>query len=241
MGPSVELQAFRISRAAVTNAEFAAFVEDGGYRNHSLWTADGWAWREQEAADRPAYWLPKSTDGWTWRRYDSIEPLAPHEPVAFVNWFEADAWCRWAGRRLPTEMEWEAAALGEPDAGNNRLSSVKRRWPWGLSPPDRNRANIDHWSTGPVDVAACTDGDSAFGCRQMIGNVWEWTASTFLPFGGFSPDPYADYSQPWFGTRKVLRGGAWATHTRLANARYRNFFTPDRRDVIAGFRTCALP
>ena len=101
-------------------------------------------------------------------------------------------------------------------------------------------ANLDFGFDGPIDVAACAEGDSAFGCRQMIGNVWEWTASDFLPFAGFAADPYTDYSQPWFGTRKVLRGGCWATSARIARPSYRNFFTPDRNDVFAGFRTCAL-
>jgi iron(II)-dependent oxidoreductase len=157
----------------------------------------------------------------------------------FVNWYEAEAWCRWAKRRLPTEAEWEAAAIGEPAAGGSALSDGKRRWPWGEAEPDAALANLDLASDEPHDVAALAAGDSAFGCRQMIGNVWEWTASDFVPFPGFSADPYEDYSQPWFGTRKVLRGGSWATSARIARPGYRNFFTPDRNDVIAGFRTCA--
>jgi iron(II)-dependent oxidoreductase len=100
------------------------------------------------------------------------------------------------------------------------------------------RANLELASQGPLDVAACAAGDSAFGCRQMIGNVREWTASDFLPFAGFSADPYKDYSQSWFNTRKVLRGGGWATSARIARPAYRNFFTPERNDIIAGFRTC---
>ncbi len=158
----------------------------------------------------------------------------------FVTWFEAEAWCRWAGRRLPSEAEWEAAAIGQPVPDGLRLADVRRRWPWGDAAPTPAHANLDYAFDGPVDVAACADGDSAFGCRQMIGNVWEWTASDFLPFAGFAADPYKDYSQPWFGTRKVLRGGCWATSARIARPAYRNFFTPDRNDVFAGFRTCAL-
>ena len=236
---AVELQAFRIAKAPVTNAEFAAFVEAGGYRVREFWTEAGWAWRERARAERPVYWLPKHDGRWTWRRHTETEELAPDAPVAFVNWHEAQAWCRWAGRRLPTEAEWEAAAIGEPIAGGTRLADGKRRWPWGEAPPGDRHANLDFAFAAAVDVAAFPAGDSAFGCRQMLGNVWEWTASDFLPFPGFSADPYEDYSQPWFGTRKVLRGGSWATSARLARPSYRNFFTPERNDVIAGFRTCA--
>jgi len=236
----IEFAAFGIAKAPVTNAEFAAFVDDGGYKYRQFWSDDGWAWREREAVQRPVYWLSKNDGVWTWRRYDRIEELSPHAPVVFVNWYEAEAWCRWAKRRLPTEAEWEAAAVGEPAGDGTRLAAIKRRWPWGNEAPLRTRANLDFAFDGPLDVASCAVGDSAFGCRQMIGNVWEWTASDFVPFPGFSPDPYEDYSLPWFNTRKVLRGGSWAASARLARPRYRNFFTPERNDVIAGFRTCAL-
>lgn len=236
----VMLAPFRIARAPVTNARFAAFVEAGGYGAREFWSEAGWAWRQQRNAQRPVYWQAKHDGVWTVRRYREVEPLAPHAPVVFVTWFEAEAWCRWAGRRLPSEAEWEAAAIGEPAPDATRLADTRRRWPWGDEPPSPARANLDFACDGPVDVAACAAGDSAFGCRQMTGNVWQWTASDFLPFAGFSADPYADYSKPWFGTRKVLRGGCWASSARVARPAYRNFFTPDRCDVIAGFRTCAL-
>jgi len=236
----VGIAPFQIAKAPVTNAEFAAFVDAGGYRNREFWSAAGWAWRERAAAERPVYWMENAGGGWTWRRYRKIERLAPHAPVTFVNWYEAQAWCNWAKRRLPTEVEWEAAALGEPVPDGSRLADTKRRWPWGDASPRSAHANLDLAFDGPLDVAACTQGDSAFGCRQMIGNVWEWTASDFVPFAGFAADPYEDYSQPWFNSRKVLRGGAFATSARIARPGYRNFFTPERNDVIAGFRTCAL-
>jgi iron(II)-dependent oxidoreductase len=234
------LQPFKIARAPVTNAEFAAFVEAGGYRTREFWSDAGWTWRERRGAEQPVYWQGKRDGVWTARRYRLVEDLAPHAPVVFVSWFEADAWCRWAGRRLPTEAEWEAAAIGEPTIDGVRLMDRRRRWPWGDEPPTPERANLDFAFDGTVDVAALGESDSAFGCRQMIGNVWEWTASDFLPFAGFAADPYKDYSQPWFGTRKVLRGGCWATSARIARPAYRNFFTPDRNDVFAGFRTCAV-
>jgi len=234
----IELAPFQIARAAVTNAEFAEFVDDGGYRRQELWCDAGWSWRQARNAGHPVYWLARRDGVWTARHYREPRLLAPNAPVVFVNWFEASAWCRWAGRRLPSEAEWEAAAVGEATGG--RLGDNRRRWPWGDAPPSPATANLDFAFDGPVDVACCRAGDSAFGCRQMIGNVWEWTRSDFLPFAGFEADPYKDYSQPWFGSRKVLRGGGWATSARIARPAYRNFFTPDRNDVFAGFRSCAV-
>ncbi len=234
----VELAPFHIARAAVTNSEFATFVDEGGYNRREFWCDAGWTWRQTRNAERPVYWLTKCDGIWTTRHYREARPLQPDAPVVFVNWFEASAWCRWAGRRLPNEAEWEAAAVGE--AAGDRLSNTRRRWPWGDDPPSPAKASLDFAYGGPVDVAALGEGDSSFGCRQMIGNVWEWTASDFLPFDGFSADPYANCSQPWFGSRKVLRGGCWATSARIARPAYRNFFTPDRNDVLAGFRSCGV-
>ena len=233
----VEVAAFRIARAPVTNAAFLDFVTEGGYRRREFWSDEGWQWREAAGAAHPLYWA-QQPDGWTMRRFDRTEPLRPHHPVIHANWYEAEAWCRWAGRRLPTEAEWEAAAATEPAAGG--WAARKRRYPWGDDAPLPHQANLDGHALGVVDVAAFPAGDSAWGCRQMLGNVWEWTATRFDPFPGFSPDAYEDYSAPWFGTRKVLRGGAWATRGRMVSNMYRNFFPPDRRDVLAGFRTCAL-
>jgi iron(II)-dependent oxidoreductase len=144
---------------------------------------------------------------------------------------------------LPTEAEWEAAAACAPivESGALRFAPAKRRFPWGNDPPTADRANLDLVRSGPIAVDLLADGDSAFGCRQMLGNVWEWTASDFEPYPGFSPDPYREYSEPWFGgTHKVLRGGAFATRSRIIRNNYRNFYTPDRRDVLAGLRTCKL-
>src|SRR5262249_20148059 len=176
--------------------------------------------------------------GWPVRGSAGGEPPKPHRPVIHVNWHEANAWCRWAGRRLPTEAEWEVAAASEP-AREGGLSQHKRTYPWGETPPAAALANLDGGTLGAIDVAACPAGDSAWGCRQMLGNVGEWTARSFSPYPGFSPEAYEEYSAPWFGTRKVLRGGAWATRGRMIDNLYRNFFPPDRRDVLAGFRTAA--
>jgi iron(II)-dependent oxidoreductase len=230
----VEVRPFAIARAPVTQAEFATFVEDGGYGREQFWSPEAWHWRESAGAGHPVYWRRVSGGRWLRRDFDRWVALEPHRPVLHVNWYEADAYCRWAGRRLPGEAEWEAAAAVEPDA-----RGPKRRFPWGEAPPTPARANLDGSALGCRDVADLAGGDSAVGCRQMIGNVWEWTASDFLPYPGFVADPYKEYSAPWFGTHKVLRGGCWATRGRLLRNTWRNFYRPDRRDVWAGFRTCA--
>ncbi|HKK14317.1 MAG TPA: selenoneine synthase SenA [Gammaproteobacteria bacterium] len=232
----VQIAPFRMARAPVTNAEYRRFVDAGGYGRREYWSDEGWAWREHAGLQAPVYWRPVDGD-WEARRFDRWEPLAPHQPVTHVSWHEAQAYCRWAHRRLPTEAEWEMAAATEPQG--HAVSAEKRRYPWGSAPPRAGRANLDGDHGGCVDVAARPEGDSAHGCRQLLGNVWEWTVSDFQPYPGFAPDPYEDYSQPWFGSRKVLRGGAWATRSRLLWNTWRNFFPPDRNDVIAGFRTCA--
>jgi iron(II)-dependent oxidoreductase len=231
----VELAPFRIARAPVTQAEFAAFVEEKGYARRELWSEAGWSWRQRERAEAPSTWRRDGRE-WLRRAFDRWLPLEPHRPVLHVSWHEADAWCRWAGRRLPSEAEWERAATLETDPGRQS----KRAHPWGQAEPAPDRAWLDLRGSGCADVAALERGDSAAGCRQMIGNVWEWVADDFLPYPGFSPDPYLEYSQPWFGTHKVLRGGSFATRSRLIRSSYRNFFTPERRDILAGFRTAEL-
>lgn len=234
----VEIAPFRIARAPVTQSEYAAFVEDGGYRRRELWSADVWDWLQASAVEVPLYWR-RGAGGWERRHFDRWVPLEPDRPMVHVSYLEADAFCRWAGRRLPTEAEWEAAAIGEPDRGG-RLSPNRRRWPWGDAPLSPDRANTDWRLMDTADVAAFPEGDSAFGCRQMIGNVWEWTSSVFLPYPGFERDAYRQNSEPWFGDRRVLRGGAWASRGRLLRGTLRNYFTPERRDAYAGFRTVAL-
>jgi iron(II)-dependent oxidoreductase len=236
----VALRPFRIARAAVTNREFACFVEEDGYRRKYLWSVEGWRWRQTVGAESPVYWVRGDRGEWLERRFDGLFPLSPHAPAVNVSWFEAQAYCRWAGRRLPTEAEWELAASAEPLEEGVQFFRNKRKFPWGDEAPVPDRANLDGRLLGCVDVGSLPAGDSGAGCRQMMGNVWEWTATTFAPYPGFTPDPYREYSEPWFYTRKVLRGGSWASRSRLLRNTWRNFFTPDRRDVLAGFRTCAL-
>jgi iron(II)-dependent oxidoreductase len=234
----VDVEPFSISRTAVTEGEFAAFVEDGGYHRSELWSKEGWQWREAESAEHPVYWR-RERGGWLRRHFDQWVPLADRNAVIHVNWFEADAYCRWAGRRLPTEAEWEMAAACEPSDGSD-IKASSRTYPWGDEPPTHDRANLDWRGMGCIDVDELPLSDSAFGCRQMIGNCWEWTSTDFGPYPGFSPGPYKEYSEPWFGDHKVLRGGCWVTRSSMIHNAYRNFYTPDRRDVWAGFRTCAL-
>lgn len=236
---SVVVRPFRMARFAVTQAEFSEFVDDGGYERHELWTGDGWDWRKRAGACHPVYWRRESPGRWMRRNFDEWVPLEDSLPVLHVNWYEADAYCRWAGRRLPTEAEWEMAASAEPASGGG-TRQIKRLFPWGDEPPTSDRANLEWCAMGCIEVDALPEGDSAFGCRQMIGNVWEWTATDFGPYPGFSPGPYKEYSAPWFGDHKVLRGGCWTTRPGLIRNTYRNFYQPQRRDVWAGFRTCAL-
>ena len=234
----VEVRPFAIARAPVTQGEFAEFVEAKGYSRKEFWSEPGWTSREGLGAEHPVYWKPESAGRWLRRNFDHWVPLEPHRPVLHVNWWEAEAYCNWAGRRLPTELEWEVAASAAPKHLERELGDAKRRFPWGDDSTGPQHANLGWRAMGAVDVNALPAGDSAFGCRQMIGNVWEWTASDFGPYPGFEVDPYREYSQPWFGTHKVLRGGAWPTQPRLLRNTWRNFYTPDRRDVWAGFRTC---
>ncbi|MCS7311431.1 MAG: ergothioneine biosynthesis protein EgtB [Acidobacteria bacterium] len=236
----VRVEPFAIARAPVTQAEFLAFVEDGGYDRPEFWSESGWRWRQAVGAHHPVYWQKERNGVWLRRCFDAWVPLEPHKPVIHVNWYEAEAYCRWARRRLPTEAEWELAASAEPTSDGLGITNRKRRFPWGDDPPDPTRAHMDWQSMDCIDVGARPAGDSAFGCRQMIGNVWEWTADDFRPYPGFVPDPYREYSQPWFRTHKVLRGGCWVTRSRLIRNTWRNFYEPHRRDVWAGFRTCAV-
>jgi len=232
-GHPVTVAPFRIARAVVTQGELAEFVEAAGYERRPLWSAEGWAWREREAAAAPFYWERADGGGFCRRVFDRSVPLAEHEAAVHVNAFEAEAYCRWKGRRLPTEAEWELAASG--------FEQPKRRFPWGDDPVTPEYANLDGHYGGTIDVAALAAGDSPFGCRQMIGNVWEWTATRFGPYPGFVADPYKEYSEPWFHTpHRVLRGGCWVTRGRLLRNTWRNFYEPHRRDAGAGFRTCAL-
>lgn len=227
-----ELQPFAMARSAVTQGEFAEFVDDGGYSRPEFWTAEGWEWRTGSQAIHPVYWV-RDGQRWLTRWFNETVPLAADVTLIHVNWYEADAYCKWAGRRLPTEAEWELAAGG----------TDKRRYPWSNDQADVSagcRANLDFAVTGCAPAGAFESCDTPEGVRQMIGNAWEWTSDDFGPYPGFVRDPYKEYSEPWFGPpHKVLRGGCWATRSRLIRNTWRNFYQKHRRDVFAGFRTCA--
>jgi iron(II)-dependent oxidoreductase len=222
-----DVAAFEIDRLPVTNGDWLEFVADGGYRRRSVWSEAGWDWRRRENAERPLYW---SADG-TERVCDRIEPIDPSLPVMHVSWFEADAFARWAGRRLPTEIEWEKAAAWDPEA------SEPRAFPWGDAIGGPERANLDHTAFGPAPAGVYPDGASAYGVLGMAGDAWEWTASTFEAYPGFAPFPYSEYSSVFFGGGyRVLRGGSWATSSRVARTTFRNWDHPGRRQIFAGLR-----
>ncbi|HEY0839834.1 MAG TPA: SUMF1/EgtB/PvdO family nonheme iron enzyme [Vulgatibacter sp.] len=246
----VELPAFRIGRQPVTNGEWLEFMEAGGYRDDRLWSAAGTAWKDAVGAEAPLHWerpkrgsfgggagfgalhwqrrAPSNSGGasWTRRTLAGRRPVERSHPVAHVSFFEAEAFARWAGARLPTEAEWERAASWDAAAG------VKRRWPWGDDPAGAATANL---ALRLGDTAPCADGD-----RGFAGGVWEWTGDRFAAFPGFTPGPYRGYSEPWFGDgHRVLRGGCHLTHPAIARSTFRNWFVPGMRAFPSGVRLAA--
>lgn len=225
-----ELPPFLIDAAPVTNAQYQAFIEDGGYQRREFWSEAGWSHCSRERLQAPLFWT-REGKGWMRRRFARHETLPPDEPVQHVCWYEADAFARWAKKRLPTEAEWEKAASWD--------GAGKRRYPWGEQPPTAQRANLWIGLYGPSPAGAFPEGATAAGAEQLLGDVWEWTASDFAPYPGFRPFPYREYSAPFFdGRYKVLRGGAWATHPLAMRNTFRNWDFPERRQIFAGFR-CA--
>jgi gamma-glutamyl hercynylcysteine S-oxide synthase len=227
---AVELPPFRIGAAPVTNGEYLRFVEEGGYGERKHWSEAGWRWREEAGAGAPQFWR-RTEGGWTVRSMDVEAPLDPARPVCHVCWYEAEAYARWAGARLPTEQEWEAAATWDPAEGRARA------YPWGDAPPSPLDANLDQLAFGAAPVGAFPRNVSPIGCYGMIGDVWEWTASDFRPYPGFEAFPYPEYSEAFFGSEyKVLRGGSWATRPGAVRGTFRNWDYPVRRQIFAGFR-----
>ena len=225
----VDLPPFAIDVTPVTNGAFRAWVEDGGYARREHWSDAGWHWRVREGIERPLYWTGDGRVRW----FDRLEAIDPSAPVMHVSWYEADAYARSRGERLPTEAEWEKAAAHFP------ASRVTRRFPWGDEPPTPDRANLDQLAFRAASPGAYPAGASPHGCVAMVGDVWEWTSSDFGGYPGFTPYPYEEYSAPFFGSDyKVLRGGSWATRPRVATTTFRNWDFPVRRQIFSGFR-CA--
>ncbi len=238
----VHLPTYWIDTVPVSNRDYLAFMDGGGYDDPGHWTAAGWDWRCRSGKRAPAFWF-HDAGRWMRHRFGRVEPVPLDEPVQHVCWYEADAYARWAGKRLPIEAEWEKAARWDPRSGR------ARRYPWGnqgastpgpADCPDRaDCANLGQRHLQPTPVGCYPDGESAYGVRQLLGDVWEWTASDFHGYPGFVPFPYREYSQVFFGTGyKVLRGGSWATDPSACRSTFRNWDYPVRRQIFAGFR-CA--
>ena len=226
----IELAPFRIDRAPVTNALFAEFVQDRGYHLRSLWSDEGWDWREGEGIVAPLYW-ERAEVGWERVRFGLREPVPPWEPVQHVSWHEASAFARWAGKRLPTEVEWERAAGWHARVG-------KQRYPWGREWTGFE-ASLDRRRFSPAPAGSYAGGASPVGCVQMAGDVWEWTSSSFGPYPGFLAFPYPEYSEAFFGEEyRVLRGGSWATNGLVARTSFRRWELAETRHGFTGLR-CA--
>ena len=226
----VDVAGFYLDTTPVTNAAYAEFIADGGYDDPRFWTAEGWAHRQRAGLTAPLFWRWEGE--WVRVAFGRTEPIAPSEPVMHVCWYEADAYARWAGRRLPTEAEWEKAARHDPAAGRSR------RYPWGDAPWSPELANLGQRHLRPAPAGSYPAGAAPSGARQLIGDVWEWTSSDFRPYPGFVAWPYKEYSEVFFGPEyKVLRGGAFGVSAVACRGTFRNWDYPIRRQIFAGFRT----
>ncbi|MGW6354745.1 ergothioneine biosynthesis protein EgtB [Streptomyces sp. NPDC055092] len=222
---------FHIDTAPVTNGAYLAFMDDGGYDKSRWWTPEGWALVRDNGLRSPLFWR-REAGQWLRRRFGVTEVVPPDEPVVHVSWYEADAYARWAGRRLPSEAEWEKAARFDPASGRSM------RYPWGDADPTPERANLGQRHLRPAPAGSYPAGESPLGVRQLIGDVWEWTSSDFLPYPGFAAFPYREYSEVFFGPdHKVLRGGSFAVDAVACRGTFRNWDYPVRRQIFAGFRT----
>ncbi|HEY7816458.1 MAG TPA: ergothioneine biosynthesis protein EgtB [Nakamurella sp.] len=228
----VHVDAFWLDTVPVSNADYQHFLADGGYADRRWWDPAGWDHVQRVGLSAPLFWRRDGRD-WVRRRFGRTDVVPPDEPVLHVCWYEADAYARWAGRRLPNEAEWEKAARHDPTTGTSR------QYPWGDDDPTAERANLGQDHLGPAAVGAYPAGAGPLGIRQLIGDVWEWTSSDFTGYPGFAAWPYREYSEVFFGARyKVLRGGSFAADRVACRGTFRNWDYPIRRQIFAGFR-CA--
>lgn len=243
---------YEIARYPVTNREYVEFIAAGGYVDRDLWSGEGWSWRRNADLVAPGGWQPAGATAadpalcaeaardrardaglaaWTFVSGLGEIGLVPDAPVVHVCFWEAEAFARFAGARLPTEIEWEKVAAFDPDTGRSSP------FPWGDELPDANRANLDQLRFGTAPASAYPEGRSALGCQALIGDVWEWTDSEFRPYPGFRAFPYDEYSAVFFGPEyRVLRGGSWATRGTVARNSFRNWDYPIRRQIFSGLR-----
>jgi ergothioneine biosynthesis protein EgtB len=230
----VYLQPFKMDMGPVTNGQYMDFIEDGGYQNYRYWLADGWELvkeQQQQQWNAPLYWIQED-NVWKKKDFRGLSKIDPDEPVVNVSYYEADAYARWAGKRLPTEGEWEKAA-----SWNEELQT-KMLYPWGNHKPTTKHANLhESYLWGPSKVGSYPAGKSYYGCHQMIGDVWEWTSSEYVLYPGFK-SKFPEYTDKWTINQKVLRGGCFATPAAQIRNSYRNYFKPHERILFAGFR-CA--
>ncbi len=231
----VRVPSFTIDQLPVTNGHLREFVQDGGYQDARLWREADWAWRERRQLRQPHGWS-LGDDGLRVRSLLEDVPFEqPRHWPASVSWAEAAAFARWRGARLPSEAEHQRAARGSPDG-------CQRRWPWGEEPPAERHGNFHFRSGSPLPVGSHPSGASAWGVQELVGNGWEWTATTFAPFPGFQPLPrYPGYSADFFdGRHFVLLGGSWATDEALLRPSFRNWFQPHYPYVFSKFRCVSL-
>jgi ergothioneine biosynthesis protein EgtB len=230
----VYLNDYKIENFPVTNKQYLEFMEDEGYETYKYWLSDGWEKVKKNKWESPMYW--EKIDGqWMIRDFLGLRKLNDNEPVCHVSYYEADAYCKWAGKRLPTEAEWEKAACW------NENANQKTVFPWGDDLPTEKRANLlENQLWGCAEIGAYPDGASHYGCHQMIGDVWEWTSSEFTGYPGFKTG-FEEYNDKWFTNQKVLRGGSFGTPKMSIRGSYRNFFRLDERWLFSGFRCAENP
>jgi ergothioneine biosynthesis protein EgtB len=229
----VFLRDYKLDRALVSNGDFLEFIRDCGYQNFRWWFSEGWEVVNREQWCAPLYW--ELHDGqWMIRDFSGLHPAESkaNEPVSHVSYYEASAFAKWKGKRLPTEAEWEKAATFDPKIGE------RRAFPWGNDPAGESQANLfENGLWTPAAVGSFPDGQNSYGCQQMIGDVWEWTTSDYVPYPGFRSE-FDEYNDKWFVNQKVLRGGSYATPQLHIRTTYRNFFHAHERWMVSGFR-CA--